>query len=398
MKRARALAAALALWSPLLAAGSQDEARTRVLLQPYLDIVDTYRTASPELAVVRLGSWTSADVDAAHRRLLTLAHRLRSPPESPDDLDVGLVEAAILLHTDVALAALQKGDAETGTLHLDVAQGMVEWLHRQLPASGGPSWVSGTGQATTARVDPRLPRLDHRAWYLAIGRLLPSVMQYEQANALLKTALERFPDHADLWLAAGVSLEGAAKQRQLGLWLMNRPVTTNYRYVDYQRAQLLVNETRQSAIAAYRRALAIEPGLEEGRLRLGRVLFDRGDTEEAERLLRELVANRPASSRLYLAHLFLGRLQEGKGAIGQAVESYQAALTLEPACQACRVALAHALDRAGDTATAREIVLALTVEGGARERPDDPWWVYPYGLRAEGEQLLGQLRRGVRRW
>jgi tetratricopeptide (TPR) repeat protein len=371
----------LALVAPLPLA-AQDVGRVRARLRPYLEVVGTYRTVSPGLAVQQLLGWDLDRVVAAHRQLLVLTQYLASPPGSSEDLDLALVEAAVILHSEVALAAFAKGDAEAVRQHLDVAHRLVQWLD----PSRRPTWES--------RVDPRIPRLDHRAWYLAMSHILPGLLLFDSANALVEAALARFPDDAALWLACGISQEGLTRQMQLGFWLMNRPPSSSYRNTEYQRARLLVDETRKAAVVAYRRALEIDGSLTVARLRLGRVLFDSGDAYGAERELLLVIARAGPPER-YLAYLFLGRLDEQRDRTPQAIESYRAALAIDSACQACRVALAHALERAGETRASRDHVLALAERRNAPDAPDDQWWVYPFGHIDEGKASLERLRRAV---
>ncbi len=360
-------------------------------LHPYLDLVRAYRSDPGGQAGYDLLEWPPDRVAAAIRRLTASAvtSRLTMAPESPHDLDVALVEAAVLLHSDVALAATGTSTAEVVTAHLTAAHTLVQWLHGALAGDsslrGGPPGL-----------DRRLARLDHREWYLAMGRFLPGLMQFDAANTMLKKALERFPADAEVWLSAAVSLEITARQRELDLWATVEPRRQSHRYHEYVRLRAGVDDVRREAIAAYRRALALDAALQEARLRLAKLLVDIGRGDEATPLLAALLEREADPSRLLLARLLLGRLHERAGRGAEAAASYRVALALQPGCRACRIALAHALETAGDAAASRDQVLALATAPAGSERVEDPWALYPYGLREDGERRLDALRRAMR--
>ncbi len=87
---------------------------------------------------------------------------------------------------------------------------------------------------------------------------------------------------------------------------------------------------RDGAIAAFRAALALAPGLVAAHLNLG-LLLERGHPDQAEAHLRAAVAADPLSA---LASQHLGAMLAGQKRFEEAEQIYRAALALEPAAPA----------------------------------------------------------------
>jgi tetratricopeptide (TPR) repeat protein len=164
------------------------------------------------------------------------------------------------------------------------------------------------------------------------------------------------------------------------------------------RSDLLhVREVRdhlEKAHRALRSAVAAEPSHFEARLRLGRVAWRLGDTAEARSALEEILARPADAPTAFLAHLFLGRIDEDAGRLDDAARRYEAALALEAQAQSARLALSHVRLRLGDAAAARREVETATRPAGRRPKPD-PFWLYPWGPSAGVEERLEALRREV---
>ena len=138
----------------------------------------------------------------------------------------------------------------------------------------------------------------------------------------------------------------------------------------------------------YRRVLALVPGSIEARLRLGRVLEERGQPGEALRTLAPVFAVQDSRTR-YLARLFAGAACEALGLTADAGAHYQAAVEERPELATPHVALSQAQRRLGDTGAAMaEAGVALK----SGEFQDDPWWVYYFGqgyrAAALGDELI----------
>ncbi len=81
-----------------------------------------------------------------------------------------------------------------------------------------------------------------------------------------------------------------------------------------------------AAMAAYRQAIASEPGLADAHLNLGRLLHEQGKTGEAERCYREALAARPGDAT---AAFNLGVALQDLGRLREAAEAYEAALAID---------------------------------------------------------------------
>ncbi len=104
-------------------------------------------------------------------------------------------------------------------------------------------------------------------------------------------------------------------------------------------------EAPEEAMAAYRRALKLEPGLADAHVNLGRLLHERGETAEAERHYRLALAARPEDAtsafNLGVALQDLGRLRDAAGA-------YEAALAIDRALADAHYNLAGIYEELGE--------------------------------------------------
>ena len=112
-----------------------------------------------------------------------------------------------------------------------------------------------------------------------------------------------------------------------------------------ERGQALESTDAAAAMAAYRRALAAEPGMREASVNLGRLLHDRGRLSEAERVYREGVSIAPEDPTLLYN---LGLVLEDTDRKEDAIAAYEAALRVDPRLADCCYNLAllcEALDK-----------------------------------------------------
>jgi tetratricopeptide (TPR) repeat protein len=362
---------------------SPEDAKALSDIAPYLEVVGGYRQREFAQAAQLLLDWSPANVTKAVEAMCTLTRRLASPSRSRDDLDVADVEAAVLLHSDAALRAWQERKTELVTFHVNTAIRIVAWLHAALDAPG----------FTSDRINPSIRRLSHRNWFLAMAQTLTGLMEPSSSLRLLKLALERFPADAQFLCASGSAREGLAQVTELRLRL--RRIASSREQLAAAADAARVEELRRAAERDYRRVLKLDPGCDEARLRLGRVLAQTGRNREAEKELRALLSSTDNVYLRYMGSLFLGRVLDSGRRLGEAAELYREAIRLQPECQACRVALAHALDRLGDQQQAEAVLMQFLRGTQPKDEATDPWWVYPYGQREAGERLFDTLRTAV---
>jgi predicted Zn-dependent protease len=163
-----------------------------------------------------------------------------------------------------------------------------------------------------------------------------------------------------------------------------------------QRMELIATRTRHldAAVRYLRVALIAEPQLLEARLRLGRVLFLRGQETSAAAELETVERTTPEPATRYLAALFQGHIHERERRLPQAAEAYGRAAGYLPGAPTADVALAHALEVGGDRARVSDL-LDRALQPVDRTPAQDPWWTYLMGQSHEAQPLYGELQAEV---
>jgi tetratricopeptide (TPR) repeat protein len=339
-------------------------AQSEALSPAYEAAVRRYASGDRDGAIAEMCAWPEGLV---RDEIAALRRRARS-----DDPWQGTrLTAALMLHTDCALRARRDGRSPR----------LQEWAAVEL--------------VSLMKDDPAR-RAFARRWYEAMAGLAQGETRWGDALDWAERGLRDFPDSAEMLLIVGsieemVAVQAAppssgrlqrADQRQTG-WSLAR--------LREARQQL------QRARRTLRQAIAAEPALHEARLREGRVAWRLGEAAEARSALLEVLARRPAAEVAYLAHLFLGRIQEDEGRLDEAVRSYEATLALDATAQSARLALSHVLLELGDAAAARRGV-ETAVQAAGRRQVQDAFWLYPCGLVSLGvEDRLEALRREASR-
>ena len=146
-----------------------------------------------------------------------------------------------------------------------------------------------------------------------LARALAKAKRPDAARDVLVLARSKWPDHSQVWLASGEVLEKTAA-------------------------------TRSEALAAYKRAVELEPTDEAPYLGLARTLDATGDRPAAERTLRRLIARVPGSID---GHYQLAQRLEQRGDRKAAIAELRAVLEYEPDHLDARLDLARTLRRIG---------------------------------------------------
>jgi tetratricopeptide (TPR) repeat protein len=394
------------VWTFIAALASGAGAQVRVPRDPdiveYLELVASYRAGRDEAAVAALRGWDKARLERTVRALPgSLAPVLRVCPELPEHVAFATIDAAVLLHTDAAIVALNRERPVEGGIHLDQAQKLLNWTLR---FTAEIESVSGGGRRVASPADERAlcgaPRpITERDWLLAVSLLTLRAWTLPAAEHFVTRLADIAPDDTNAQFATGAVHEALA----LNLTQYNLPPPLwrltgshyNLAQEGYARGQRDVQKYREQSARAYARALSLEPARQDIRLRLGRVLYQRGRGAEAQRELEQVAASATATDDRYLAALFLGRIAEDADRLDEAVRWYERAIALNASSHVARKALAHALDHKGLVVRAREALrLALTVPEGPTA---DPWTAYPHGPWQIGYDLLSSLRTQVQR-
>jgi tetratricopeptide (TPR) repeat protein len=117
----------------------------------------------------------------------------------------------------------------------------------------------------------------------------------------------------------------------------------------YERACLLESEDPERALAAYRRAVALDPAHADAQVNLGRLLHESGDPEGAEACYRRALAVRPDDA---IAAFNLGVVLEDFGRDAEAASAYEKAVAVDPRDADAHYNLARVCERLGRGAAA----------------------------------------------
>lgn len=125
---------------------------------------------------------------------------------------------------------------------------------------------------------------------------------------------------------------------------------------------------RDRALAEFARALELNPRYIEANIHRGILLSELGRTDEAEEAFQAASVHgatpvagysRPVAARLANLHAEVGEAYAEAGALGEAIEAFQRAVTLGPAFHDLRYRLARLLLEAGRPLEAREELEAI---------------------------------------
>jgi tetratricopeptide (TPR) repeat protein len=315
----------------------------------YLALVERYRRGDGG-AIEEVLDWPAERV----RRATDALHE--QPPS-------GALAGAALLHLQAAGLERARRRPDAAARHLAVADRLAARCAGAPPQTGGAF---------------------RKGWPLATGTLLmtapdgvaPGVHDARAALERLESAQRLAPDDPEVALALGSFHEAEALAVARGTGLAPGLST------DLGRAAPAFTPgpglARHARVAQqyFRKALDLDPALDEARLRLAGVLQFRGDRGQAARELERVAAGSGAPAWASLAHLFLGDIDERAGRPESAIVHYRRAVELTPSGQSARIALSQALFRAGAAVEARR-VMSEALAGGVSTAPDrDGWAAY----------------------
>jgi tetratricopeptide (TPR) repeat protein len=384
---------AIFLVTGLLASPALGADRSARDLSAYLHLAERFRVGERDEAVEALGRWRPRDLEAAQRALTAEPERLSPCVGEPETVGVPTVEAAALLHVQVALRAHARDDTDGFRRHLQLARDLFEWVHK---ATG--DWDEGPRRGPSGGTCAYAVRVSRRDFYFALGGLLLSATEARLAGEAAERGLEAAPDDALLLLTAACAHELSAliwaqyvSQPFLGRLL---PAELNLARLRNRDVVEGIETEQKEARDLLRRALARDPALAPAHLRLGRLLAQEGRLEAAETEIVAAESARDADTRC-LAQLLHGGLREARGDLEGAEALYRRAIETLPRTQAARIALAHVLEATGRVEEARERVLEVLHSPWPRDPLSDPWWLYPFGTGPEASELFKALCRSL---
>jgi predicted Zn-dependent protease len=205
------------------------------------------------------------------------------------------------------------------------------------------------------------------------------------ADPLLERACEVFGDDAASHLAYGFARESSSFATR---WTVGLDMSIGLTPSNKERMDAL-----SDARTALERALKLDPGSDEARVRLAHVHLLLKDERRAAPLLEQtLVLGAPPLYR-YLASIMLGDVQARRGELQPAIELYLDARRLLPTGQSSYIAHAFALRAAGQADAAARVLGEML---SRVPHDDDPWMQYPRGFDLAATQL-DPLRALVRK-
>jgi tetratricopeptide (TPR) repeat protein len=327
------------------------------------ELVRMYRSGRHEEAVSPATRWSAERITLEIGRLLAEDAR----PDNAEEREVTRL-AAVAILTESAMIHVRKGDPGL------VAPGL---------------WTAGR----ILEAEPLVGRGRSfaRRFYLLAGLVLHWHVEIAVGHQLLLTALQSFPDDPELLTEAGSIIETVAALREYEL--PGGPDATarslgGYRSEGEGHGGSLPGASLVQAEARYERALALDPGLDEARLRLAHVRLLQGRADDALGDLERVATEARQPRQRYLARLFEGRAREKRGDLTGAAAAFRACAVHVPRAQTALLALGRSLDGLGDELGAQAAFASASAVGA----PFDPWWSYRAGQPERFDDLVAELR------
>jgi tetratricopeptide (TPR) repeat protein len=242
-------------------------------------------------------------------------------------------------------------------------------------------------------------------WLLAIGLRMTAEGRFARAQEVLREALARYPDSADVQLAWGTLREIEAtvppevfpdSTARTGPTVPRRIGQAS---VDWARRQVMFARAAWDASAreahqALARAAQLAPGSAEAQLRLAHVEMLQGQDASAASRLEPIVATAADRRMAYMARLFLADISQRGNDRQRAEALLEQAIGLVPSGQAAHLALAQLARDAGEFERAAVLLHRMM---NAAVKPDDPWVAYRFGQFWVADELIRQLREEARK-
>jgi tetratricopeptide (TPR) repeat protein len=367
-----ALTNAVPVAGQILLSGSSVGAETDLSPEQEQNLLGEYWTAAkrykidPTKTVLEFSAWTrdrqakvqSIQFQPAKPMPEYIKPRAEWAPET--------LRLAAMLHSDLGVAALQKRDIPEFEFQMGLADGWFILADNRLSAPGS---------------------LRSR-WTVSVARLLLATGDIGIADRMLNRAVERIANDPALLLTQGTVKETQASRfiADLAGGRLDAPAS----------ASKPRDSSLTAAQAALEKALKLQPGLVEAKLRLAHVFAMRGDDTHAYSLISEVLSVKPAPAFKYLGSLMGGAVLERSSQFDAAAKSYVEAILAMPDGQSAYIALANILHKSGQKAEAGAVMDRMFGRGAVGANAD-PWWTYPLGLDLSMDKQFEEYRTIVRK-
>jgi tetratricopeptide (TPR) repeat protein len=375
-RRASALAAAVLSFIPSVLSSEEGPSPR------YLSIVERYARGERAQAVAAVGELGEDELKEAFASIQRLGRKAAGCGACPERAALRRISlpAAVMLHLDrFALERASWRTAEQGTP--DCTIGFQQDMAERLVTIVAGQLVAGQSEGASFA----------RRFHLAMAYRWHAELCLEEALRWTQSGLKWFPRDPPLLLARGAIDEVMGTTTVGGRW----PTVARSTQSEKEQALAAQGERRvhlELARKAFEEALATDPGLDEAKVRLGRVQWRLGQADKARVSLGAVVDHTRDPSLSYLAHLFLGRVDEDAARLAVAEGHYRKALEIVPESQVAAVALSHVLQVAGDAADSRQ-VLRSGVAFARKRTTGDPYWRYLLGPADVADEMLDALRQ-----
>ena len=285
------------------------------------------------------------------------------------------------------------GDAPA-SWHLPFARSLLDGLFRlaeqNLPSErcAGANCARDGTSGDLARTQPvRLAPADQEfvgEWYHAVAAYLFSQGMNGDATAHLQHAARVLPDDPRLLFDRGSYAEtfGLPIYQAVQETASAQPRTFIAKIPPEDR-------TNAEAERLYRRALEIDAGYLEARVRLARLLDRRGQHDEAAAQITPVLGAQPTGVLGFYALIVGGRVATARRRHDEALQHYRAALLLYPGAQSALLGASHAALMLADLPRTLEPIQRLGTDVPSDD--DDPWLDYQLGAGRDVNALMVRL-------
>lgn len=359
----------------------------------WIEAARTHQPGVVDNALLEVSAWGASDYEMIRVNLKEVLAQRFSNPAGRDDL----IRRGILLHTDIALLVPERAAAfvelpapppdryrrrHQERRSTQVAEGRDGQFVDSVTITA--HWLYARLLARELRAPSNDPFL--AAWYRATAAWFEANYLLGYAEPHLVEAGKLFPRDAWLQLYRGALYEALAAPRY-------QNIARSGPYLPREGRTLALPGTQlRRAEGYFRSALALDPHFVEARLRLGHVLLERGQLDEARLHFRQVLLATRDQVVTYLANLFAGAACDALDRRTEAASALERATTIAPTAQTPLLALSKLARRVGDRRAALVALERLASLPADPAQRVDPWWNYLRSHAWDADQLLDNLR------